>query len=70
MAADNLKTDSEYAHEREWRLPCPAAAPTVQFDYGDVRLLVVPSLPGLDRMRAAAPQGALDHAEVIILRAP
>lgn len=66
-APPDLHTISEYAHEREWRLPATDANPVVPFDYADVRLLVVPNLAGLDFVRTVVPAGSLDHIEVVVL---
>lgn len=66
-APADLQTVSEYAHEREWRLPTSDTDPIVTFDYADVRMVVVPNLAGLDSVRAGIPAGALNHVEVVVL---
>ncbi len=60
-----LRQHSEYAHEREWRVPLSDANPYLTFQFTDVKLLVVPNLAGLDYIRGAAPAHALDHIDVI-----
>lgn len=55
-----LNTSSEWAHEREWRIPVTrpdegAPAPRVTFSYADLSAIVTPSVSAGEELRAALP---------------
>jgi hypothetical protein len=64
-----LLRESQWAHEREWRIPLRAHDPIVAFEYSDVVALVAPSREGMNYMKGIA-DGALSHVREIILTSP
>ena len=67
---DHLAKPSQWAHEREWRLPLDGEAPEFAFALADVRILVLGSEEWLDALDAVAGAGTLaqlGHVDVKVL---